>query len=60
MVFLLLSFYRLYIVMSWNMPLFKVWSEEKLNKKSVVAENFAEHVSPFALTCLEGRGFDPL
>ena len=24
------------------MPLFKVWSEDKLNKKFVVAENFAE------------------
>ena len=34
-VFLLLSFY---IVISWNMPLFKVWSEDKLNKKFVVAE----------------------
>ena len=33
-VFLLLSFYT---VLSWNMPLFKVWSEEKLNKKFVVA-----------------------
>ena len=41
-VFLLLSFY---IVISWNMPLFKVWSEDKLNKKFVVAENFAELVS---------------
>jgi len=30
-VFLLLS---IYIVISWNMPLFKVWSEGKLNKKS--------------------------
>ena len=38
-VFLLLSFY---IVISWNMPLFKVWSEDKLNKKFVVAENFAK------------------
>ena len=27
------------------MPLFKVWSEDKLNKKFVVAENFAEFVS---------------
>ena len=36
-VFLLLSFY---IVISWNMPLFKVWSENKLNKKFVVAEKF--------------------
>ena len=54
-VFLLLSFY-----ISWNMPLFKVWSEDKLNKKFVVAENFAELVSTAALTCLEGGGFDPL
>ena len=37
-VFLLLSFY---IVLSWNMPLFKVWSEGKLNKKFAAAENFA-------------------
>ena len=36
-VFLSLSFY---IVMSRNMPLFKVWSEDKLNKKFVVAEKF--------------------
>ena len=28
--FLLLSFY---IVISWNMSLFKAWSEHKLNKK---------------------------
>ena len=56
-VFLLLSFY---IVVSWNMPLFKVWSEDKPNKKFVVTENFAELVSTVALTCLEGRGFDPL
>ena len=27
------------------MPLFKAWSEDKLNKKFVVAENFAELVS---------------
>ena len=27
------------------MPLFKVWNEDKLNKKFVVAENFAELVS---------------
>ena len=49
-IFLLLSFY---IVISWNMSLFKVWSEDKLNKKFVVAENFAELVSTAALTCLE-------
>ena len=42
-VFLLLSFY---IVISWNMPLFKAWSEDKLNKKFVVAENFV---------CAKGR-----
>ena len=27
------------------MPLFKVWSEDKLNKKFVVAENFSKLVS---------------
>ena len=48
--FLLLSFY---IVLSWNMPLFKAWSEDKLNKKFVVAENFAELVSTVCFTCLE-------
>ena len=41
-VFLLLSFY---IVFSWNMPLFKVWSKDNLDKKFAVAENFAELVS---------------
>ena len=56
-VFLLLSFY---IVISWNMPLFKVWSEDKLSEKFVVAENFAEPVSTVCFTCLEGEGFDPL
>ena len=39
-----------------NMPLFKVWSENKLNKKFVVTENFADLVSTVALTCLEGGG----
>jgi len=29
-----------YIVISWNMTPFKAWSEDKLNKKFVVAENF--------------------
>ena len=57
LVFLLWLFY---IVISWSMPLFKVWSEDKPNKKFVVAENFAELVSTVALTCLEGGGFDPL
>ena len=55
--FLLLSFY---IVKSWNMPLFKVWSEVKLSKEFVVAETFAELVSTVALTSLEGGEFDPL
>ena len=55
--FLLLSFY---IVQSWNMPLSKVWSEDKLDKKFVVAENFAELVSTVCFTCLEGWEFDPL
>ena len=48
-VFLLLSFY---IVISWNMPLFKVWSEDKLNMKFVVAENFAKLVSKGKRFCL--------
>ena len=48
-VFLLLSFY---IVISWNMPLVKVWSEDKLNKKFVVAENFAKLVSKGKRFCL--------
>ena len=56
-VFLLFS---CHIVISWNMPLFKVWSEDKLNKKFVVTENFAELVSTVCFTCLEGGGFDPL
>ena len=49
LVFLLLSFY---MVIPWNMPLFKVWSEDKLNKKFVVAENFAELVSKGKRFCL--------
>ena len=56
-VFLLFWFY---IVLSWNMPLSKVWSEDKLNKKFVVAENVAELASMVCFTCLEGWGFDPL
>ena len=40
------------IFISWNMPLFKVWSEDKLNKKFVVAENFAELVSKGKRFCL--------
>ena len=53
-VFLLLSFY---IVISWNMPLFKVWSQDKLNKKFVVAENFAELVSTVCFNKPGGLGF---
>ena len=49
-VFLLLSFYT--VVISWNMPMFKVWSEAKLNKKFVVAENFAILVSKGKRFCL--------
>ena len=52
-VFLLLSFC---IVLSWNMPLFKVWSEDKLNKKFVVAENFAELVSTVCFNMPGGWG----
>ena len=48
-VFQLLSFY---IVISWNMPLFKVWSKDKLNKKFVEAENFAKLVSKGKRVCL--------
>ena len=48
-VFLLLSFN---IVISWNMPSFKVWREDKLNKKFVVAENFAKLVSKGRRFCL--------
>ena len=46
---LLLSFY---VVISWNMSVFKAWSEDKLNKKFVVAENFAELVSKGKRFCL--------
>ena len=41
-----------YVVISRNMLLFKVWSEDKLNKKFVVEKKFAELVSTIALTCL--------
>ena len=40
--------------------IFKVWSDDKLSKKFVVAENFAELVYTVALTCLEGGEFDPI
>ena len=64
---LLLSFY---VGISWNISLFKAWSEDKENKKFAVAENFAELVSKGKRFCLfprvsdsvslEGGGFDPL
>ena len=40
------------------MPLFKAWSEEKLNKKFVVAENFAELVSKGKRFCFPWRVSD--
>ena len=40
------------LVISWNMPFFKVWREDKLNKKFVVAENFAKLVSKGKRFCL--------
>ena len=49
-VFLLLLLF--YIVTLWNMPLFKVWSKDKLNKKFIVAENFAKLVSKGKRFCL--------
>ena len=52
-IFLLLSFY---IVLSWNMPLFRVWSEGKLNKKFVMVENFAELVSAVCFNMPGGWG----
>ena len=52
-VFLLLSFY---IVLLWNMPLFKVWNEDKLNKKFVVVENFVELVSTVCFNMPGGWG----
>ena len=36
-----------------NMPLFKVWSEGKLNKKFVVSENFVELVSKGKRFCFK-------
>ena len=47
--FFLLSFY---IVILWYMSLFKAWSEDKLNKKFVLGENFAELVSKGKWFCL--------
>ena len=58
-VFLLLSSY---IFILWKyMPLFKVWNEDKLKKKFVVAENFAELVSKgkrfcyLFISCVDGE-----
>ena len=42
-------FCRCRYIIAWNMSLFKAWSEEKLNKKFVVAEIFAELVFRFCL-----------
>ena len=44
-----------YIVIPWNMPLFKVWGEDNLNMKFVVAENFAELVSKGTRFCFPLR-----
>ena len=40
------------------MSLFKAWSEDKLNKKFVVAENFAELVSKGKRFCLFPKASD--
>ena len=53
--FLLLSFY---VVISWYTSLFKAWSEDKLNKKFVVAENCAELVSKGKRFCFPWRVSD--
>ena len=37
------------------MPLFKAWSEDKVNKKFIVAENFAELVSKGKRFCFPWR-----
>ena len=50
--FLLLSFY---IVISWNMSLFKAWREDKLNMKFIVAKHFAELVSKGKRFCFPWR-----
>ena len=43
------------------MPLFKAWSEDKLNKKFVVAENFPWRVGDLTLfEALTGGTFDCL
>ena len=42
------------------MPLFNAWNEDKLNKKFVVAENFAELVSKGKRFCLFPKLSDPV
>lgn len=42
------------------MPLIKVWSENKVNKKFLVVENSAQFIATVALTSLEGGEFDLL
>ena len=54
--FLLLLLLSFYIVLSWNMPLFKAWNEDKLNKKFVVIENFAKLVSTVCFNTPGGWG----
>ena len=44
------------IVLSWNKPLFEVWSDDTLHKKFVVVENFAELVSTVCFNMPEGWG----
>ena len=39
---------------------FVVWSEDKLNKKLVVAKNFAELVSTVCFNMPGSEGLDPL
>ena len=48
------------VYISWNMPLFKAWSEDKLSKKFVVAENFVELVSKGKRFCLFPNVSDPV
>ena len=38
---------------AWDMSFFKVWSEDKLNKKYVVAEIFAELFELSTLNCFQ-------
>ena len=41
-----------FVQFTLNMPLFKVWNEDKVIKKFIVAENFTELVSKGKLFCL--------